>query len=466
MNLKKRLTAMAVVAAFAAAVVYGGTLDIGTEPEGISKPSWFDREDTIYFWYSDETMTNFVNSAAVSFGERENVHVIPVLTSDSQYLEAINHASLQEDQMPDVYIISHDSLEKAYLAGLAEEIRDEGNVCSESNFPASALSAVSYHGKTVAYPLSFETSALVYNETYLAEWARQSAQTELLGDGTEDGEPAEDSTGIDLNEGELAAKTEEYFQKAIPETLDDLLTIADTFDLPEGVEGIMKWAVSDIFYNYWIVGNYMIVGGDAGDDENNIHIANQETVACLEVYKGLGQFFFIESDTVTYDSAIRDFMDGKIVFTIATTDVVDRLAEAKEEGSIAFDYGVAMMPMVSSKLHSRSMSVTKAVAVNGYSQHKELANKFAAYLVDECVDSLYERTGKAPAKLSAGTDNGALQIFKLEYARSVPLPKMMDTGNFWLHLERLFAQVWNGEDITAQVQELAAQIAAQTDTGW
>lgn len=466
MNLKRRLTAAAVVTAFAAAVLYGGTLDTGTEPEEISQPSWFDREETIYFWYSDETMANFVNSAAVSFGEQENVHVIPVLTSDSQYLEAINRASLQEEQMPDVYIISHDSLEKAYLAGLAEEIRDGENVCSENNFPASALSAVSYHGKTVAYPFYFETSALVYNETYLAEWARQSALKELLGDGTEDGEPEEDSTGIALNEEELAAKTEEYFQKAIPGTLDDLLTIADTFDLPEGVEGVMKWAVSDIFYNYWIVGNYMIVGGDTGEDEKNIQIANQETVACLEVYKGLGQFFFIESNTVTYDSAIQDFMDGKIVFTIATTDVVNRLAEAKEEGSIAFDYGVAMMPMVSNELRSRSMSVTNAVAVNGYSKHKELANKFAAYLVDESADSLYERTGKAPAKLSAGADNGALQIFKMEYGRSVPLPKMMDTGNFWLHLERLFAQVWDGEDVTAQVQELAAQIAAQTNTGW
>lgn len=208
----------------------------------------------------------------------------------------------------------------------------------------------------------------------------------------------------------------------------------------------------------------MIVGGDAGDDESNINIANQETISCLEVYKGLGQFFFIESDAVTYDSAIQDFMDGKIVFTIATTDVVDRLAEAKEQGLIAFDYGVAMMPMVSSELQSRSMSVTNVVAVNGYSRHKELANKFAAYLVDESADTLYERTGKAPAKLSAGTDIGALQIFKMEYARSVPLPKMMDTGNFWLHLERLFAQVWDGEDATVQVQELASQISAQTGT--
>lgn len=127
------------------------------------------------------------------------------------------------------------------------EIEDTEAVCSEDNFPAAALSAISYHGKQVAYPLSFETSALVYNETYLAQWAAQIAQRELLGDGTEDGNPEEASDGIQVNEEELAAKTEEYFQSAIPETVDDILNIANTFDVPEGVEGVMKWDVSDIF---------------------------------------------------------------------------------------------------------------------------------------------------------------------------------------------------------------------------
>lgn len=455
---------MAAVLAFVAAIFYGGTLDVGTEPEPIEELSWYDREDTIYIWYTDEALTNFVNSAAVAFGERENVHVIPVLTADSEYLEAINRASLQGEQMPDAYIIGHDSLEKAYLAGLAEEIRDEGQICTEANFPAAALSAVSYHGKTVAYPLFFETSALIYNETYLAEWAAQSAQKELLGDGTEDEEPAADSSGIAIDEAELAAKTQEYYQQAIPATLDDLLNIANTYDLPESVGGIMKWAVSDIFYNYWIVGNYMIVGGDTGDDENDISIVNDETRACLDVYQGLSQYFFIESDKVTYDSAVQEFIDGKIVFTIATTDVIDKLADAKESGTLAFEYGVATMPDVSSELQSRSLSVTNAVAVNGYSEHKELANRFAAYLTEECAGSLYERTGKVPANLNTDADNGPLQIFRLEYANSVPLPKMMDTGNFWLHLERLFDNVWNGEDVTAQIGELSEQIEIQTGT--
>lgn len=461
MQLNKRFISVAAVVAMAAALFYGSTLEIRTAEEEESPHLWFEKTDTIYFYYTDDSMTNFINSAAVTFGEREDVRVIPVLTEDSEYLEALNQASLHSDQVPDAYIISNDSLEKAYLAGLAEEIGDEGAVCSEVNFPAAALSAVEYQGKTVAYPLSFETSALAYNETYLAEWAAQIAQKDLLNAG-EDLASAENESGIPVDEAELAALTEEYFQKAVPATVDDILNIANTFDVPQGVD-VLKWDVTDIFYNYWIVGNYMIAGGDAGDDERQVSINNPETIQCLEVYKALNQFFSIESDTVTYDSVLQDFIDGKTVFTIVTTDAAARLAEAKENGELTFDYGIAMMPDVSPELESRSMSVTKTVAVNGYSDNKELANRFAAYLVTECADSLYERSGKVSANRNAELQNGPLQVFLLEYGESVPLPKMMETGNFWLQLERLFSSVWNGADVTAMVEELDNQIVSQIE---
>lgn len=465
MQLNKRFVSVAAVVAMAAALFYGSTLEMRTvEEEDAGRPHlWFEKTDTIYFYYTDDSMTNFINSAAVTFGEKEDVRVIPILTSDSEYLEALNQASLHSDQVPDAYIINNDSLEKAYLAGLAEEIRDEGDVCNGTNFPAAALSAVEYQGRTVAYPLFYETSALAYNETYLAEWAAQIAQKDLLNAG-EDLASAENESGIPVDEAELAALTEEYFQNAIPATVDDILNIANTFDVPEGVDGVLKWDVTDIFYNYWIVGNYMIVGGDAGDDKRQIDINNPETIQCLEVYQALNQFFFIESDTVTYDSVLQDFIDGKTVFTIVTTDAAARLAAAKESGELAFDYGIAMMPDVSPELQSRSMSVTKTVAVNGYSENKELANRFAAYLVTECAESLYERSGKVSANRNVETQNGALQVFMLEYGESVPLPKMMETGNFWLQLERLFSSVWNGEDVTALVEELSNQIVSQVGT--
>lgn len=461
MHLKKRFLAVTAVAVVTAGAIYGSRQEMRQETEETVNVSWIDNEDTIYFWYTDEAMTNFVNSAAVSFGDREKVHVIPVLTSSSQYLKALNQASIEEEQLPDVYMISHDNLEKAYLAGLAEEIRDTGNICTEEHFPAAALSAVEYKGKKVAYPLSYETSALVYNVDYLREWAAQTARMELTQTGDED-EPETAPEEVIVDEAALAAKTEEIFQHAIPATVSDILNIADTFDAPEGVE-VMKWDVSDIFYNYWIVGNYMEVGGDAGDDVTHVSIYNQDAISCLETYQALNQFFSIEADKTSYESVLQDFMDGRIVFTIATTDVAARLKTASEEGTLTFEYGISMMPAVSDELESRSMSVTNTIAVNGYSRKKELANRFAAYLVSECAGSLYEKTGKASTNLSAEADNGALQIFMLEYAKSVPLPKMKETGNYWLLLERLFAKVWNGADVTAYVQELNLLIGSQTN---
>ena len=169
MHLKKRLISAAAVAAMAAAVLYGTTFEMSEADQEARHLPWTPRKDTIYFWYTDDAMTNYINSAAVVFGEREDVHVIPILKEDSEYLEAVNEASLHSEQMPDAYMINHDSLEKAYLAGLAVAVDDVEQVCDEAHFPASALSAVSYKGRTAAYPFFFETSVLVYNENYLAE---------------------------------------------------------------------------------------------------------------------------------------------------------------------------------------------------------------------------------------------------------------------------------------------------------
>lgn len=462
MHLMKRFGAVAAVAVLAAAVLGGGILFTAEPADEESPLQWFDRKETIYFWYSDDTMTNFINSAAVAFGEREDVHVIPILAPESEYLEAINAATIAQDHAPDAYIMSHESLEKAYLAGLASPIRDVEGICDQEHFPAAALSAVSYKDSKVAYPLFFETSALLYNKSYLAEWAAQSALKELLGAG-EEGALPEDSEELQVDQEALAAKTEQYLQGAVPATVDDIQRIANSFDLPEGVEGVLKWDVSDIFYNYWITGNYMVVGGDAGDDPGNLDIYNPEVVQCLEVYKALNQYFYIESDKVSYESVMEDFIEGRIVFTIATTDIVQRLEEAEGEGRLNFEYGITRMPWVSGELKSRSMSVTNVVAVNGYSSHKELANRFAAYLVDECAPQLYGRTGKVPANLYADRENPALQVFKAEYAESVPLPKMMATSYFWMQLEGLFAKVWNGTDATALVQELAILMNMQMD---
>lgn len=471
MQLKNRILSVAALLLGTAAICFGAAGEL-RPLEDEERNTWFgsaDRE-TIYFWYTDESMTGFINSAAVDFGEERDVRVIPVLTSESEYLEAVNQASLHTDRIPDLYLMGNDSLEKAYLAGLAVETSDGGSVCNADNFPQVALNAVSYHGKNIAYPLYFETTALVYNESYLTEWALQQARRELTAENAEDAENAVEE-GREYSDEEIA-RAQEILLNGVPETLDRLLNIANTFDVPEGVE-IMKWDVSDISCNYWIVGRYLIVGGASGDDKTLIDIDNERTVECLRVYQALNQFFSMESDTITYDSVIQDFIDGKIMFTVATTDVIRRLETAKQDGTFVHEYGIATMPdisdgsgivavpEISGRLDSASLSVTGAVVVNGYSEHRELANDFAAWLVKDRAEELYERTGKLPALIDTDADNGPAQIFKLEYADSVSLPKLMETGNFRLQMEVLFSKVWGGADVETQVSELAGQIATQ-----
>ena len=128
-----------------------------------------------------------------------------------------------------------------------------------------------------------------------------------------------------------------------------------------------------------------------------------------------------------------------------------------------FEYDIAPMPHVSDTLQSRAVSVTSGIVINGYSEQKELANRFAAYLVTECAQSLYERTGKLSANKNTNTEDAQISLFHEIYAGSLPLPKIMEAENFWMHLEAVFAKVWNGADVPTELQALTDQIQMQID---
>ena len=463
MRIKKRLLSTLAVVCVMAGLLYAGVSGMKIGEEEI--PELFDTKETIYFWYSDAGLSDYINSAAVVFGEERDARVIPVLVSDSAYLEAINEASLHSEQIPDAFIISNDSLEKAYLAGLAGRVADTGNLCTTEHFPQTALSAATYKDKLIAYPFYYETSALLYNKTYLEAWtAEQLAMQEAAAAGNGENDESENLPEAEEGEeivGEINLEvTPEQIAAGLPSTMDEVLAFADNYDAPENVD-VLRWDVSDIFYNYYFVGNYMIVGGENGDDDTLIDIYNDETKQCLEVYQRLNKFFYIESDTVTYDSVVQDFIDGRLVFTVATTDVLKRLEAAKEEGAFTYEYGIAQIPRPSTELAGRSLSVTGCVAVNGYSTHKDLANEFAAFLTGSFFDRLYERTGKASANLAANPENEALAAFMEEYKNSQSLPKLIETSNFWIQLEILFSRVWEGGDIDSLLLALSDQIVSQ-----
>lgn len=492
MSLKRRLLTAAALAGVAAAVLLVGLSKKTVEQEPLQeKESFFSRQkDTLYFWYTDEGLTDYLNSAAVAYGENHDVRVIPVLASGLEYLEAINQASVQNQTPPDLYIASNDSLEKAYLAGLAAEVDGEEWEEIKEGYPDAARLAVTYKGKVIGYPFYFETSSLLYNRTYLEEFAgrqieaqadiaeAEEAMAQLEANGPKE-EMGEAGAGAELEEGDMSDWTESEAKDApvvdealqqqidelvkgyLPTTIDDILEFANEYDAPQQVEAVFKWDVTDIFYNYFFAGNYMIVGGAAGDDTANMNIYNRDAIECLRVYQNMNQFFSIDTKEISYDGVLQDFIEGKLVFTVATTDAVAKLEEAKESGSFAYEYSIAPVPDINERLRTRSLSVTSCVVVNGYSDKQEQAADFAKFLTCDYTDTLYARAGKVASRYGVDYGNQNLQEFVNEYEISVPMPKMVETSNFWVELEVAFARIWDGADANDTLRAVSEKIMTQ-----
>lgn len=486
MSLKSRLTAVGIIAAAAAATFFiaGSDREISEKKE---ETVFSGGKETLYLWYTDEALTSYLGSAAVTYSETHDVRIVPVLESGLEYLEKINQVSLEGNE-PDMYILSNDLLEKAYLAGLADEVEPAGDMTMAGTYIGTGLHAASYKDKIIGYPFYFETSSLLYNATYLKDMAvkeleaeadlaegeasrrqaDQAAETiglagvaEVLAGSTAQtqahaGEP-EGESGQPFTQEQIEARVKEL----LPATIQDIRTFADNYDAPEQVEGVFKWDVTDIFYNYFFIGDTIHMGGEAGWDSGQIDIYNPDAIRSMRAYQELSQFFSIDTDRIDYDTILDEFMAGKMVFTMATTDAVFKLEDAKDDGLFVYDYDIALTPDIDENTRTRSLSVTNCVVINAYSQNKEAANDFARFLTSEYNDILFARTGKASA--AEGVDYGfeALKKFADEYRESVPMPKMIETSNFWIKLEVAFSQIWNGADANEKLKELSEQIMAQ-----
>lgn len=453
MSLRKRLFSAALVILMAAGALYVGKS--GKMISDSTAESIFRHKESVYFWYTDETLTDYLNSAAVAYNEtKKNIRVVPMLVSANDYLEAINTASLEGKSVPDVYLLSHDSLEKAYLSGLATQVKDYDDVCNTEYFQQVALDSVTYHDKIVAYPFYYETSVLLYNKTYLKENAINQIKAAKE-------EAGEEEIVVDENSQEVIDKV----NSMLPETMDDILVFGNEYEAPEHVEAIFKWDVADVFYNYFFIGKHMILGGDTGDGSSNIDIYNLDTMKCLLVFQNLNEFFSIDASAVSYQDVVNDFLEGKIVYTVVTSDILKTMENARipdeNEKSFEYEYGFAEVPNPSVELEGRALSMTNSVVVNGYSNNIKEANEFAKFLTCDFTKDLYDRTGKLPARIMEYAEGSSFDVFSKAYAQSIPMPKMVEVSNFWMKLEITMRDIWEGADINSSLKTLSEQIMTQ-----
>ncbi len=426
MNRKARLFGAAAVFLLLAALV---VVALRPSPAQDSSEPLFSTRTTIRLWYQDDSLTDFFSDAAAAYNQsHRQARVVPTLVTDTDYVQKLYDASVEGDEFPDVFVAENGDLGRLYKAGLAAEVTGTQYFANTNTFPQSAIDAVTCNDLVVAYPLCFETSAFLYNTDYLQSMA--------------------DSLGQSLTD-------------TVPKTMLDVIRLANGYDAPEGVSAVMKWDVSDIFYNYCFVGAYLDVGGPDGDDPDSLELYNSQLIQCLQVYQQMNQYFAIDSKTDDYDSVLQSFEDGSLVFMLATTGAVQDIRDKIADGSSTIHYGVATIPDSTDSLQTKTMSVTDCLVVNGYSEHQDLAEDFIQYVLDSQMDSFYDTTGMPAAKSGITYSDEHMDGFVQAYADSVPVTKLREASNFWMLLEETFQDVWDGTDCNDALHDLAQKVMIQ-----
>lgn len=514
----KRIISSVIIIAMLASVLFFSIDDINKDEasenivETVSEVSKVP-DDTLIVWYTDDVLTEYLEEASLTYRNlsESSLKTKLYLVDGVDYIENINRASIADNPdipAPDLYITTHDNLMKAYLAGLASEVTDPYGALANDVFPSTSMHAIRCNNKNVAYPFYYETNFFLYNKTYMATIAQNRIESES---DVEEAKASEEElekkleSGQKLDTGEL--KTEENdgdenntentdgvngeeesietledegdpmgeedavadqavlerLATMIPSTISDVITFANNYEAPDAVEAVFKWDITDIFYNYFFVGNYMEVGGEDGDNNAFFNLYNKQAVDCLSTYQSMNQYFSYDKDNDSYDSILKEFIDGKLVFTVATTDAIAKISDAKAKGEFDFDYGITVLPDMSDILKARGLSVTDVLAVNGYSTKKQAANELATFIGFNAADTLYNKTGKIACKKNVKYDNDEINNVMMEYEKSMPLPKMIETSNFWLQLEVALAKIWDGNDPDEVLKALSDQIGGQIE---
>ncbi len=416
-------------------------------------------EEPLLIWYTDPDIQFYMEAAASEVAARYRVEVQAELVSEVDYIEKICEKSVAEEmEGPDVYVASSALLEKAALAGLTTPVTDEDLA---GTYSEKAVQAVTYDGKPVAWPFYIETCVMLYNRYYVED-------------------------------------------QEVPSNIEDILNYAENFEadeMTERVENIFKWNVADVIDNYMFLGAYTNLGGPSGDDKSQVSMDLEKVTECMNYYQSLNGFFAIDADTVTSEEVIREFIDGRTVFTIVNVPMLAELDRAVQAGEIpeypaertvikedgeevteSLDYQlfyqVAPLPALTDALDSRGLSVTNGVVVNPYSSNVEAAKACARYLTEERADQLYGEAGKLTAckglltgisgakeeqrsflgytslyeRLLGGEEKQAEEpksehaaVYEA-YEKAAEVPKIMELSNLWLQLEVVLADIWRGAD--------------------
>lgn len=364
-------------------------------------------------WYSYTVYEPYLKEAAARYEEETGIKVRLTYYTTIDYLEKISNAST-EGNGPDLFLMSEEELQNAVLLGIAEQNYDT-DIYNEDNYTLKSMDSIEFVDRQYGYPLGFETTVFAANKTYVDE---------------------------------------------MPKTFNDVKTFADNFNNGDdshdysNVTSILKWDISDVFYSYGFLGAYLNVGEENGDNPSEIDVNSENAVNAGKYYYSLAEYFYTEAASAEYDNVINEFFEGKIVYTIASADIIARISQS------GMSVELSVLPNLTDELKSRAVSVTDIIMVNPFGDMKEEAREFAKLLTYDMAEEMYDICGVISTK-KAEYDNSYIDIFLEAYEASVGMPKLMTTSDYWLQVNVAMTNIWNGSDVTEELNKLNTNLDAR-----
>ncbi len=362
-------------------------------------------KNQVVVWYYDDEFTDYFKECAQVYKDKYGISLQYVNVREEDYLENINKCSVEKEDAPDVYIMDSTMLEKAVMAGLTRENKDDV-AFSDKTYSKTALTAATYKGHLQAYPMNFDTGFILYNKAYVPD---------------------------------------------SPSTFDDIINFSNKMDesVSGKIENVLIWDVKDLIYNYGFAGGYIEFGGKNGDDSTVKNISEDGLTKALSYYANLNQVFAVDINT-SYESVINKFVSGKSAYIIAKTDSI----KAVEENDGRISYGVGLFPDLNTEIKSKTLAVTNLAVVNPYGNNGVEADRLAKFISYDMAHKMYETTGKMSSRIDLEYENEQLYMVLAQYDKSTNLPKVLEAGDFGAKLEVALNMIWQGGDINNAISTL------------
>lgn len=355
----------------------------GTEmSDAAASDGYAGAQTDLTFWYQDASYAPFFEEAALRYYAQTGIKVAVQYQDALDYMGEIYDKTMQDDGFPDVYLLPGDNLEEAYLYGLVSVNESD---LSEANVAANAIKASTYGENLFGYPLSFNTSVLIF-------------QTNYFGDA--------------------------------PASLQSIIEYSNENEPGENVEYLLEWDINDAFYDFPFIANSVTFEKTEPKVMNVIYdeeLYRQD----LEYFEGILISFSVDADTVSEESIIDNFLAGRTLSAIIDTDSLYKLD--------GYTYALMKMPNLNETLTASSCAITNMLAVNDFSGKQAEAADFAEFVTVSMAGELHAMTGHYSVILT-DEPQWVEQVAYDAYESAVLVPNSEDARDFWVGLEETISK--------------------------